>query len=111
VSLIDTLLPPGATAADPAAAAPGEQVAIPAAPKRGPLTPVQLPAGMAAVPTEGGGFVTIKETPKTIVHGDEEIEVRRLTPAERAQRRFRRNVILGCICLAILLAVVVAFVW
>lgn len=86
-------------------------MAIPAAPRRGPLTPIQLPAGTSAVPTPGGGFVTIKDTPKTIVHGDEEIEVRRLTPEEKAQRRFRRNLILGCICLAILFAVVVAFVW
>jgi hypothetical protein len=108
--LIDSLLPPGAASAS-AAAAPGEQVPIPAAPRRGPLTPIQLPAGTAAVPTPDGGFVTIKDTPKTIVHGDEEIEVRRLTPAEKAQRRFRRNLILGGICLAILLAVVVAFVW
>ena len=70
-----------------------------------------MPPGAITVPTPDGSFVTVRETPKIIGHGDEEIEVRRLTPQEKEQRRFRRNLILGAICLAIILAVFAALVW
>jgi hypothetical protein len=104
--MIDSLLPPGAATDEAVPANPGEQIPIPAAPRRAPLT-AKLPPGMAAVPTPDGGFVTIKESPRTISDGDEEIEVRRLTPAEKSARRFRRNLVLWGICLAILFGVLV----
>jgi hypothetical protein len=105
--VIEALLPPGAPTGD---AAPGERVPIPAAPKPGPLA-ANLPPGTAAVPTPDGGFVTIKETPRTIGAGDDEIEVRRLSSTEKSARRFRRNLILWGICLAILFVVLVAMMW
>jgi len=110
-ALVDALLPPGAITDGATTTTPGEQVAIPAAPQRAPIAMPSQPAGTIALPTPDGGFVALKETPKTIVHGDEEIEVRRLTPQEKAARRFRRNLILGCICIAILAAVMAFFLW
>jgi hypothetical protein len=109
-ALVDALLPPGAAADGAAAGLPGEQVSIPAAPRPAPLALANQPAGTIALLAEGG-VIAIKDTPKTIVHGDEEIEVRRLTPHEKAARRFRRNIILGSICLAILVAVVAFLLW
>jgi hypothetical protein len=100
---IEELLPPGADGE--AGAAPGEQVDVPDAPRRRPAIAASLPKGTVAVPTPDGGFVTVSESPAVIGEGDEEIEVRRLTPEERARRRFRRNVILWSVSILILLAV------
>lgn len=100
---IDDLLPPGADGS--AGAMPGEQVEIPDAPRRRPAIAANLPQGTVAVPTPDGGFVTVTESPAVIGEGDEEIEIRRLTPAEKARRRFRRNLILWSVSILILLAV------
>lgn len=108
--VIDSLLPPGAPTGDATPAMPGEQVPIPAAPENRPIA-AHLPPGMAAVPTPDGGFVTIRETAKTIGEGDNEIELRRLSSEEKSARRFRRNLILCGICLAILFGVLVAMMW
>jgi hypothetical protein len=104
-------LPPGAAAGDAAAQAAGDQVALPAAPKKAPVVPANVPAGAIVVPTPEGGFVTVRETPKTIGHGEEEIEVRRLSSQEKAARRLRNNLIFGGVCLLILLLVVVVMLW
>jgi hypothetical protein len=109
-SVIDALLPPGATS-DEAASIATEQVAIPQAPKRPRPLPSNLPAGAIPVPTLVGGFVAIQEKPKTVGAGDDEFEVRRLTPEEKAKRRFRRNIIMGAFCLAILVVVMLLMMW
>jgi hypothetical protein len=100
---IEELLPPGADGSS--GAMPGEQVEVPDAPRRRPAIAVNLPKGTVAVPTPDGGFVTVTESPTVIGEGDEEIEIRRLTPAEKARRRFRRNLIFWSISILILLAV------
>lgn len=108
--MIDSLLPPGAASEETGPAVPGEQVPIPAAPESRPIT-ANLPAGMAAVPTADGGFITIRETPRTIGEGDDEVELKRLSVEEKSARRFRRNLILWGICLVILFGVLVAMMW
>ena len=86
-------------------------MAIRQAPKKAPVLPANLPAGAIAVPTPGGGFVTVRETPKTIGEGDDAIEVRRLAPEEKARRRLRNNLIVGGFCLLVILIVVVVLIW
>jgi hypothetical protein len=108
--VIDSLLPPGATSEEAGPVVPGEQVPIPAAPESRPIA-AHLPPGMAAVPTADGGFVTIRETARTIGEGDDEVEIKRLSAEEKSARRFRRNLILWGICLAILFGVLVAMMW
>jgi len=46
------------------------------------------------VPSGGFGAVQVQDRPKTIVHNGEVIELRRLTPEEKARRRFWRNAIM-----------------
>jgi hypothetical protein len=104
----DALLPQGAETVD-SAAAPGAQLPIPAAPQRLPQ-PVKTAPGTAAIPTADGGYVTIHESPKVIGSGDDEIEVRRLAPEEKASRRLRKGLILWTICVAILAFVMWLFV-
>ncbi|MDX1944735.1 MAG: hypothetical protein SFU86_04945, partial [Pirellulaceae bacterium] len=106
-SVVDTLLPPGAAPVSTAAAAPGAQVAIPAAPQKAPV----LAPGAVAMPTPDGGVVAVRDKPKTLGRGDSEIELRRLSPEEKARRRFRRNLILGTVCVVILLTVAFVLGW
>ena len=49
----------------------------------------------------------IKDRPKVVGEGDDAVEVRRLSPEEKARRRAVRNVILFIVGVAILLAYVV----
>jgi hypothetical protein len=59
------------------------------------------------LPTEDGGYVTLRDPVKTIGHGDEEIELRTLSPKEKARRKLKRNLILwgfGLLLIAITLA-------
>ncbi len=59
------------------------------------------------LPTEDGGYVTLREPVKTIGHGDDEIELRTLSPEEKARRKLKRNLILwgfGLLLIAITLA-------
>jgi hypothetical protein len=107
-SVVDTLLPPGAPA-DPAAM-PTEQVALPDAP---PPAPKPMPAaapGRLVVPTPDGDYVTVenKEGVKTISSKGEEIEIRKLSPEERARRRRVKNAVMFTIGI-LLLAVVIFF--
>lgn len=102
------MLPPGAAEAGSGGS---EQVAIPEAPKKSPVLPSNLPAGAIPVPTPEGGFVTVLQKPKTIGHGDDAIEVRRLSPEEKARRRLRNNLIVASLCLIVIVIVAVAFLW
>lgn len=59
------------------------------------------------LPTEDGGYVTLRDPVKTIGHGDEEIELRTLSPEEKTRRKLKRNLILwgfGLLLIAITLA-------
>jgi hypothetical protein len=109
-ALVDTLLPQGSAPVDPAAAAPGQQVAIPAAPQKAPALPKNLPFGAVAVPT-AEGYVAVREKPKVIGEGMNEMELRRLSPEEKQARRFKRNLILGVFCLIVMLVVGLIMAW
>jgi len=102
--------PPGAAAGESTAPA-AQQVALPQTPKQPAPLQGKLPAGSIVVPTPDGSFVTVRETPRTIGFGDEEIEIRRLTSDEKANRRLRNNLILGGLCVLIILVVFIALVW
>ena len=62
------------------------------------------------IPTEEG-LVAVKETVKTIGTGDDEIELKRLTPEEKSRRRLVRNLVVGGVCLLVLFATVLLLVW
>jgi hypothetical protein len=103
-------LPHSAAPLAPAAAAPGQQVAIPAAPKKAAALPANLPSNAVAIPT-AEGYVTVRDKPKVIGEGMNEIELRRLSPEEKAARRFKRNLILGAFCLIVIFVVALILVW
>jgi hypothetical protein len=46
------------------------------------------------IPTADGGTVELHEPTKTVGQGEDQRELRQLTPEERARRRFRRNLIM-----------------
>ncbi len=46
------------------------------------------------LPTEDGGYVTVREPVKTIGRGDEAIELRTLSPEEKARRKLKKNLVL-----------------
>jgi len=54
------------------------------------------------IPTEDGGFTTLRDPVKTVGDGDEEIELRALTPEEKARKKFKKNLILWGFGLAIM---------
>jgi len=47
--------------------------------------------------TADGGYVAVDDSVKTVRVKGEEVELRRLTPEEKARRRFRRNVVMWAI--------------
>jgi ribosomal protein S27E len=98
---VKALLPPGAAEAG----APGEQVALPQAPR--PILVSHTAAGSILFPTPEGHVMALEEKPKVIGQGENEVEVRRLTPAEKARRKLVRNVILFVVGVAGLLAIVI----
>jgi hypothetical protein len=105
-TVVDTLLPPGAPA-DPAAM-PTEQVALPDAPPPAPKPmPVAAP-GRLVLPTPDGDYVTVenKEGVKTISSKGEEIEIRKLSPAERTRRRRVKNAVMFIFAIALLAVVI-----
>ncbi|MFM2096171.1 MAG: hypothetical protein RIS70_3295 [Planctomycetota bacterium] len=57
------------------------------------------------IPTEDGDYVAVREPVKTVGKGSEEIELRRLSPEERLQRRRVTNAIMIFFCLTILILV------
>jgi hypothetical protein len=66
-----------------------------------PTTGIEPAAGSqseaAVIPTEDGGFVKLKEPVKKVEVGGEEVELHRLTPEEKARRRFFKNIIMAII--------------
>jgi phage FluMu protein Com len=94
------LLPPGAASASAAAS------------ERKPL-PASIPTRskeVVLIPTEKG-YVGVQEPVKTIQHHGEEVELRRLTPEEKARRRIVRNTILFVFCVVTLVVVMALFMW
>jgi hypothetical protein len=59
------------------------------------------------IPSEGGGYIALREPTKTVTARGREIELRRLTPEEKEQRRFRRNVVVAGLGLAFLIVALV----
>jgi len=91
------LLPPGAAAVAPSAMAGDAQIPVPSA-------PVRVPTALASQPADAL-LIAVKDAPKVIGSGDDEVEVRRLSPEEKARRRFRKSLILWTVCLLVLIAV------
>ena len=91
---LESLLPPGA--ADPSVV-PQSESPLPAAPR-----PVLVTAG----PVDANPLA-VRNQPKFVGQGMDQVEIRRLTAEEKARRRAVRNVILFVISVAILLAFVV----
>lgn len=93
------LLPPGA-----AGAAAGERKPLPAPiPTRSAKDTVQIPTAQ--------GYVGVHAPVKTVVHRGQEIELRQLTPEEKARRRFVRNTILFVFCVGVLIVVTALLMW
>lgn len=63
------------------------------------------------IPLETGGYMAVREPVKTVRHRGEEIELRKLTPEEKAQRKLVRNLFLFVFSIVILLGVMAAFSW
>jgi hypothetical protein len=93
-----SLLPPGA-APVPTHAAPTRPAAVTFGHESKPLHQPVI------IPTEDGGFVSIREPVKVIGDGDEAIELRPLTPEEKARRKFRKNLLLWGFGLAMMFVV------
>jgi hypothetical protein len=59
------------------------------------------------IPTDDGRYVAVRQKEKTIRFKGEEVEVRRLTPEEKARKRFVKNVVMGLFGIAVLAAVAI----
>ena len=47
------------------------------------------------IPTDDGGYVTVREATKVVEFGGEEVELRRLTPEEKQRKRLIRNIFMA----------------
>lgn len=103
---VDTLLPPGAPTGS--AAVPTDQVALPEAPAPAPRPIPAAAPGRVVLPTPDGDFVTVedKQGVKTISDRGEEIEIRKLSPAERARRRRVKNILMFTLAVVLLVVVI-----
>ncbi|QDU26051.1 hypothetical protein ETAA8_11230 [Anatilimnocola aggregata] len=100
--IVDSMLPPGATAGPVSPSAPGAEVPLPK-PAGGPLRPVLAPGASVSKPGLGGLQVQGRDGKK--IRDDEDVGIRKLTDAERASRRLRRNAVMFTVLLMILFAV------
>jgi len=66
------------------------------------------PADTSSEPAPVDPAIAFREPVKTILHGDQVLELRRLTPEERRLRRARRNLLILVIGAALLVALVTA---
>lgn len=114
---VTDLLPRGAASAATDTLAerpvPAPQLADPEtpAPQPAPSAPKPAPKPTAGIPlpTSDGDVVTVRDEPRIVRDGDEEVEIRRLSPEEKARRRLRKNIVLFVLCLTILLVVLYIF--
>ncbi len=101
------------TLPDPQAPVPSPSAPDPQAPVQSDAQPQQDSAGLVAVaaePTdsspivdpETGEPIVIHDAPTVIRQGDQIIELRRLTPEEKARRRLIKNIFVVALCAAIL---------
>jgi hypothetical protein len=104
---VDALLPPGAPA--DAAAMPAEQIALPDAPAPAPRPVPAAGPGRVVLPTPDGDFVTVEDKAgvTTISDRGEEIEIRKLSPAERTRRRRVKNIVMFTLAVLLLVIVIV----
>ncbi len=49
---------------------------------------------LVQIPTEDGKVVTLHEPKRVVQQGEEEVEIRSLTPEEKARRRMFKNIIM-----------------
>jgi hypothetical protein len=68
------------------------------------------PKDTVLIPTEKG-YVGVHEPVKTIQQHGEEVELRKVTPEEKARRRVVRNTILFALCIIALVVVMALFMW
>lgn len=101
---VDSLLPPGAGYAGGLLST---EVALPSAPRPILAPRSEPPAGSMLVHTPDGNVVALRERPKVLGEGADEVEIKRLSPAEKARRRMVRSVIVFILCLGCLLAFVI----
>jgi hypothetical protein len=102
----DELLPPAAARSKAKEATDSETPAE--EPARRHRRPGEAEDGSVLIPTEEGGYIALREPIKTISAGGREVELRRLTPEEKASRRFKRNLfvaIFGMLFLIVFLLV------
>jgi len=111
ITEIDTLLPPGAGDALPSEITPATEVALPEAPRKPAPLPTNLPEGALVVPTPEGGYATIRKKAKKVGSGEDEVELRELTPEEKAKKRLRYNLIMWSVCFLILFVVFLVLAW
>jgi hypothetical protein len=106
---IDGLLPPGADSQPSTSNRPlpiTTQQAAAAAAASSPLDErVAMTVPQPGVPTDDGGVIKLREPVKKIEFGGEEIELHRLTPEEKARRRFFKNIIMAIIGVGLLVSV------
>ena len=78
--------------------------------ERKPL-PASVPAKpkeVVLIPTEKG-YVGVHEPVQTVRHHGEEVELRKLTPGEKARRRLVRNTVLFALCIITLIVIAAMF--
>jgi hypothetical protein len=68
---------------------------------------IMIPGSAAGPPVK----IRDREIVKTIRHKGQIVELKQLTPEEKAQRRLIRNVVMMIVCLLILAGVMSFFVW
>jgi hypothetical protein len=78
---------------------------VPISPTPGGTAAARRPPGEGGplvIPTEDGGFVTLREPVKTVGDGDEEIELRTLPPEERERKKQKKNLIIWAVGLVVI---------
>ena len=104
---MDELLPPGVSSS---AATSPTPTADTATPTQLPPNAPQTAEGTVAIPSEDGGYVTVREKTKTVEFHGEEVEVRRLTPEEKQRKRLIKNIIMACLGILFLSVVTLVLV-
>lgn len=120
-SVADSLLPPGAVPLPPAAggvAVPGAEVPLPVPQPPAGLNvesfataPQRTADGSVLITTEDGAQIALREPVKTIGKGDDQQELRRLTPEERSRRRRVKNIVLWSAGALLLLITLLLLRW
>ncbi len=90
-SEVDELLPPSAEKPREPKTKPKDTVEEAYRPTR----PGVAADGSILVPTDDGNYIALREPIKTVSKGNREVELRRLSPEEKARRRFKRNLLVA----------------